>query len=155
MAGVAAGAQPSALRPEVFTFPAVPAPNPVITFDVVRVRRGHEVFKGGREVVAWVKLTCTSSSVSPAGIPADQPILVRIPGNLAIAGHRRFGYSGPATIYPIGDSATTATTNVVLNARFIGRATTGTAAYPTGFRGSFASSACASSSPLTFFFPYV
>lgn len=153
--GVATAAQPKRLRPGIFTFPAVPAPNPLISFDVIRVRRGHQVSKGGREVVAWVKLTCTSSSAPPAGIPANQLILLRIPGNLTIAGHRSFGYTGAATIHPLGDAAATANTNVVLKARFVGRATTRTASYPTGFRGSFTSSACASSSPITFSFPYL
>ena len=155
MTGAAVAAQPNSLRPGVFSFPVLASSDPVITFDIVRVRGGHEVSKGGREVVGWVRLTCTSSSAPPAGIAANEPILLRIPGNLPIAGHRSFGYSGPATVHPIGDSATTATTHVVLKARFTGRATTRTAAYPTGFKGSFSSGACAASPPMTFSFPYL
>lgn len=155
MTGAAVAAQPNSLRPGVFSFPVVAPPDPLITFDIVRVRGEHAVSKGGREVVAWVRLTCNSSLAPPAGIAANEPILLRIPGNLTIAGQRSFGYSGPASVHPIGDSATTATTDVVLKARFTGRTTTRTAAYPTGFKGSFASGACAASPPMTFSFPYL
>jgi hypothetical protein len=155
ISGVAVAAQPKSLRVGELSFPATPTSNPLITFNVVRIGGGHAVSKGGREVVAWVKLTCTSSPTPPAGIAANQPILLRIPGDLTIAGHRRFGYTGPATVYPIGADPATAKTDVVLKARFVGRATTRTAAYPTGFQGSFASSACAPSSLITFSFPYL
>lgn len=73
---------------------------------------------------------------------------------MRILGHRGFVYAGSATIYPLGNYTTTATTDLVLKARFVGVARTRTATYPTGFTGSFASRACASS-PITFSFDHL
>lgn len=137
ISGVALAAQPNRLRVGIFSFSGSTPANPLINFDVVRIRGGHEVYKGGQQVVAYATVTCESSLAPPAGIPANHAILLRIPGNLTIVGHRSFGYSGPTTIYPIGHYTATAKTELVLKARFVGVARTRTATYPTGFKGSF------------------
>jgi hypothetical protein len=155
ISGVAHAAQPNRLHEGVFSFTTAPAFNPTLTFDIVRWRGWHEVSKGGRQVVSWAKVSCTSGSAPPAGIPANHSMLLRIPGNLAILGHRSFGYSGPATVYPIGDSNATVSTELVLQARFVGVARTRTATYPTGFEGLITSSACASGSPVAFSFDHL
>lgn len=153
ISGVAYAAQPNVLREGSFSFTSGASLNPTITFDVVRWRGWHEVYKGGRQLVSWVQVSCTSGPAPPAGIPANHAILLRIPGNHAIVGHRSFGYSGQVTIYPIDNSNATTSTELVLKARFIGVARTRTATYPTGFTGSFTSSAC--SSPVAFSFDHL
>jgi hypothetical protein len=149
----AQASQPDTLRDGIFEFSPGPSSNPAfgprISVDIVRWRDGHGVHRGGHQLVSNVSVSCTSSATPPTGIPADHQIVLRIPGNLEIVGHRSFHYAGPATIYPMGSFTATATatttTQLVLNARFVGVARTRTATYPTGFKGSFSSSACARS----------
>lgn len=146
----AQAAQPNRLRVGHFSWDAAapfdPSSGPRISFDIVGWRDGHAVNRGGRQVVADLYVGCTSSPASPSGIPANHPIVLRLHRmNLEIVGHRSFSYSGPATIYPIGNYAATAPTQLVVHARFAGVARTRTATYPTGFSGSFSSSACARS----------
>lgn len=148
ISGVAHAAQPNELRSQLYSYSGGPSPGPLIAFDVLKI-------KGGRAVAVNANMTCKSGPAPPAGIPANHPIVLRILQSMTIVGHRRLGYSGPATIYPIGSYAATAPTELVLKARFVGVARTRTATYPTGFKGSFASSACASSSPITFSFPHL
>jgi hypothetical protein len=92
---------------------------------------------------------------APAGLPAGSAIVLRIPGHVAILRHRSFAYSGPGTIYPIGNYVTTAPTTVALTFRFSGATRSRRLIYPTGVRGSFASSACAPTSVLSFSYPYL
>jgi hypothetical protein len=93
------------------------------------------------------------TSTPSAGIPANQAIVLRIPGDAPVIGQRRFAYSGPATVYPIGSGVTPAPTTVRFKFAFTGRARAGNRLYPTGAKGSFISSAC--SSPVSFSFPYL
>ena len=145
--GVANATRPARLMPGLYSYPGGPQGSALVAFVVVKKR--------GREVVRNAVVACKSGSAPPAGIPSNYTLFLRIPRSVTITGRRTFAYSGPATIFPVGAIETSPPTTLVLEGRFVGVSRTRTAEYPTGFRGSFASSACASSSPVSFSFPFL
>ncbi len=103
------------------------------------------------EVARHVTLACVTGSTPPAGIPADQAIVLTVPGEAPVIGRRSFAYSGPATASAIGSSGTAAPTTVVFRLAFTGRVRSRNLVYPTGVKGSFTSGACRA--PVDFSFP--
>lgn len=92
---VAQAARPARLMPGLYSYPGGPPPNPLITFDVLKI-------KGGREVAADALVTCKSRWATRAGIPANHPLVLRIPHSLPIIGHRTFTYSGLVRVFRSG-----------------------------------------------------
>jgi hypothetical protein len=155
ISGVAQAAPPlrlAKLDRELYSFPGGPGGGALLSFTVDR-DKPFSRNPNRPQVARNMTLACMSGATPPAGIPAHQAMVLRLPGYAPIVGHRRFAYSGRATAYPVGPMLTTAPTAVVFKFAFIGRVRSRSLLYPTAVRGSFTSGAC--SSPVSFSFPYL